>query len=155
MFAKWTLNKESGYYLGLIVYDNKHYYASGRTVDLLEKNMKACMYNKEHIPTNEVHLEYEMSPSIDLSFANKIFYGMFCKPKPNKRTERERVRTIKMMEKQERRKYQKRKQEEEKEPEYIQEIDEKTNELVVYEIKEVKRYKLRHGILLPNLATEK
>lgn len=139
MFAKWTLNKNSGYYIGLIVYQNKHYYASGKTVDLLEKNMKACMYAKERIPNNEVHLEYEMSPSIDLSFTNKIFYGMFCKPKATKATERKRVRDLREQEIRE-------EQQPTKETEYIQEIDEKTNELVVYEIREVKRYKLRSGI---------
>lgn len=144
MFAKWTLNKNSGYYIGLIVYNNKHYYASGRTVDLLEKNMKACMYAKERIPASEVHLEYQMSNSIDLSFANKIFYGMFCKVKPNKRTERERVRTIKQLEQLEQQEQEPKKEKPKvKEPEYITEVDEKTNELVVYEIKEIQRYKLR------------
>lgn len=137
MFAKWTLNKNSGYYLGLIVYNNRHYYASGRTVDLLERNMKACMYAKERIPNNEVHLEYEMSPSIDLTYTNKIFYGMFCKPKITKATERKRV--AKMAEEETKEPEDK----PQKETEYIQEIDESTNELVVYEIREVKRYKLR------------
>lgn len=138
MFAKWTLNKNSGYYIGLIIYQNKHYYASGRTVDLLEKNMKACMYAKERIPHNEVHLEYEMSPSIDLSFTNKIFYGMFCKPKVTKATERKRAMIARQEPEEE-----KEEEQPKKETEYIQEIDEKTNELVVYEIREVKRYKLR------------
>ena len=74
---------------------------------------------------------------------------MFCKPKVTKATERKRI----MMTKQE--PEEEEKEQPTKETEYIQEIDETTNELVVYEIKEVKRYKLRHGILLSNLATDK
>lgn len=82
MYAKWAL-APSGYYIGVIVFNNKHYYSHGRTVDHLEKNLKWVMYQKERVSATQVHLEQQRSEEIDLQYATKLFMTKYVKAKLN------------------------------------------------------------------------
>lgn len=124
MYAKWAL-APSGFYIGVANVNNKHYYASGRTPDLLEKNMKRNLYMEEHISNTQVHLEQSRSDEIDLQYASKIFMAKFVKPKLNAQP----VIVNKTLVAAPKPQF-----------EYITEQD--GNEMVVYELREVARYKL-------------
>lgn len=124
MYAKWAL-APSGYYIGVVEFNNKHYYASGRTADQLEKNMKRQMWIQEHVSNSQVHLEQSRSDEIDISFASKIFIGRYVKAKPGRPVIATKTKIITPPKPQ------------------FEYITEKTdNEMVVYELREVARYKL-------------
>lgn len=124
MYAKWAL-APSGYYIGVIVFNNKHYYSHGRTVDHLEKNLKWTMYQKERVSATQVHLEQQRSEEIDLQYATKLFMTKYVKAKPNAQP----IIVNKTL------------MEAPKPPvEYI--CEEKDGEMIIYEMKEIQRYKL-------------
>ena len=124
MFVKWTL-APSGFYIGVAEVNNKHYYASGRTPDLLEKNMKRNLYLEEHISNSYVHLEQTKSDAIDLQYASKIFIGRYVKIKPEQKP----VVINKVLTAPPK-------------PQYEYATEQEGDELVVYELHEVARYKL-------------
>ncbi len=76
MYAKWML-APNGYYLSVLVHDNKHIYASGRTPDDLEKRTKKNAYLHCRLSASDVHLEHERSAAIDLRFCSKNFRTRF------------------------------------------------------------------------------
>lgn len=124
MYAKWAL-APSGYYIGVIVFNNKHYYSHGRTVDHLEKNLKWVMYQKERVSATQVHLEQQRSEEIDLQYATKLFMTKYVKAKLNAQP----IVVNKTL------------MEAPKPPvEYI--CEEKDGEMIIYEMKEIQRYKL-------------
>jgi hypothetical protein len=129
MYAEWML-APSGYYIGLLKVGNKHYYASGRTADHLERNMKFSAYQNERISASQVHLAHEKSDSIDISKASKMFYSKYIKAKEGTGTKTIVTKTHVVNE---------------PKPvfEHITEIDKDTGELVVYKLIEVSRFKLR------------
>lgn len=133
MYAKWTMSP-AGYFIGVVEVNNKHYYASGRTANILERNIKATVYNKERISQSQVHLEQKPSDEIDITYASNMFKSkyVFAKNKTsiaNKEmaATKKTIYRIPVPEKQ-----------------HITEIDEKTNELIVYEVVEIARYKLKN-----------
>jgi len=124
MYAKWAL-APSGYYIGVIEFNNKHYYASGRTPDKLEHNMKRQMYMAEHVSNTQVHLEQSRSDEIDISYASKIFVGRYVKPKPGRPVIATKTKIITPPKP------------------VLEHLTEMIgDELVVYELREVARYKL-------------
>jgi hypothetical protein len=139
MYAKWTM-APSGNYIGVIEFNNRHYYAYGRNADHLEKNLKSRLYQEERVPTASVHLEHEMSEAIDLQYASKMFISKFVKQKMNRQPIM--VNKVVMAPKEIVDKENKTEQPNPNE-EYIHQIDEETNELVIYKLTEVARYKLR------------
>lgn len=139
MYAKWTM-APSGNYIGVIEFNNRHYYAYGRNADHLEKNLKSRLYQEERVPTSSVHLEHEMSEAIDLQYASKMFISKFVKVKMNRRPIM--VNRVIMAPKEVVEETNKVEQPNTNE-EYIHQVDEETNELVVYKLTEVARYKLR------------
>ena len=139
MYAKWTM-APSGNYIGVIEFNNRHYYAYGRNADHLEKNLKSRLYQEERVPTASVHLEHEMSEAIDLQYASKMFISKFVKVKMNRRPIM--VNKVVMAPK-EIVENQNKVEEPKENEEYIHQVDEETNELVVYKLTEVARYKLR------------
>ena len=124
MYVKWTI-APSGFCIGVAEINNKHYYSYGRTADHLEKNIKTRLYQKEHISQTQVHLEQQMSPEIDLRWAEKIFITKYVKAKTNAQPVF--VKNTIM-------------QAPKPQVEYI--CEEKNGEMVVYEMKEVARYKV-------------
>lgn len=124
MYAKWAL-APSGYYIGVVEFNNKHYYASGRTADQLEKNIKRQMYIQEHVSNSQVHLEHQRSDEIDISFASRIFVGRYVKAKAGRPVVATKTKIITP-------------------PKPVLEHLTETigDELVVYELREVARYKL-------------
>lgn len=139
MYAKWTM-APSGNYIGVIEFNNRHYYAYGRNADHLEKNLKSRLYQEERVPTASVHLEHEMSEAIDLQYASKMFISKFVKVKMNRRPIM--VNKVVMAPKEVVDKENKVEQPNPNE-EYIHQVDQETNELVIYKLTEVARYKLR------------
>lgn len=147
MYAKWTM-APSGNYIGVIEFNNRHYYSYGRTADHLEKNIKVHMYQKERIAASQVHLEQQMSDQIDLRYATQKFVSRYVKAKINRRPIMVNRVLMATPEPQEEKK-------EEavvetintKEKEYVTDVDVEKNEMVVYELKEVARYKLRKNAL--------
>lgn len=139
----------SGYYIAVLEYNNGHYYSYGRTADHLEKNIKTQMYQKQRISNSMVHLEQQMSESIDMRYATQKFITRYYKkrdngpviqvPLPPIESYNPQAIEAKLQEKM------KEKEVEDKEKEYVTEIDKDTNEMVVYELKEVARYKLKRN----------
>lgn len=126
MYAKWTL-APSGFYIGVVVFNNKHYYSYGRTANHLEKNIATRLYQEERVSTSQVHLEQKMSDEIDLQYATKVFMTRYVRAKPNAQPAI--VKNILMAAP--------------KPPvEYI--CEEKNGEMIVYEVKEVARYKMHN-----------
>ena len=130
MYAKW-MRAPSGYYIGVIEFNNGHYYSHGRTADHLETNLKFHMYQKCRISQSQVHLEQSPSESIDLQYAHPKFISAYVKPKANKGTNEPVIIKNKIV------------QPPKMELEHISEIDKNTGELVIYELKEIARYKMR------------
>ena len=123
MYAKWTM-APSGFYIGVVEFNNKHYYAYGRTANHLEKNIATRLYQAERVSTSQVHLEQKMSDEIDLQYATKVFMSKFVRPKINAQPAV--IGKVLMSAP--------------KPPvEYI--CEQHGEEMVVYEIKEVARYK--------------
>lgn len=139
MFAKWML-APSGYYIGLLVVDNCHIYASGRTSDMLEKRMKKAAYIQKRISQRQVWLEQNPSEEIDLQYASAIFKSKYCKARDGQ--PKVTVTSKKMVT--------------EPKPifEHITEIDKDTGELIVYKLIEVSRFKLRNRNDHKELVTE-
>ena len=133
MYVKWTM-APSGNFIGVAFVNNRHYYSYGRTADHLEKNMRTQLYQAERFPTSSVHLEQERSQEIDLQYASKMFVSKYVKVKPNRQPIIVNKKLIATPET---------KEEPKTNSGYIHEIDKATNELVIYELKEVARYKLR------------
>lgn len=129
MYANWML-APSGYYIAVLEVDNCHIYASGRTVDILEKRIKQNAYLQKKISATQVHLAHEKSESIDLSFASEMFKTKFCKPR--KDDDKKIIYTKNSLSVAPTPVY-----------EHITEIDKTTGELVVYKLIEVNRFKLR------------
>lgn len=124
MYAKWAL-APSGFYIGVVLFNNKHYYSYGRTADHLESNIKTRLYQEEHVSQTQVHLEQQRSESIDLTYASKIFMTRYVKARPNAQPA---IINKTLMPAP-------------KPPvEYI--CEEKDGEMIVYEVKEIERYKL-------------
>jgi hypothetical protein len=130
MYIKWAL-APSGYYICVAEFNNKHYYASGRTVDILEKNIKRTLYMQERVSATQVHLEQTKSEQIDLQYASKMFMAKFVRVKPGARPTVVNKTLIAAPKPQ---------------YEYITEQD--GNEMVVYELREVARYKLHTSKLV-------
>lgn len=124
MYVKWTI-APSGFCIGVAEFNNKHYYCYGRNSNHLEKNIKTRLYQKEHISTTQVHLEHERSDEIDLQYADPKFITRFVRPKPNAQPV---MIGKKIM------------AEPKPQVEYI--CEEHDGEMVVYEMKEVARYKV-------------
>ena len=133
MYAKWTMSP-AGYFIGVVEVNNKHYYASGRTSNILERNIKATVYNKERISQSQVHLEQKPSDEIDITYASNMFKSkyVFAKNKTSN-VNNEMAATKKTIYRMPT-----------PEKQHITEIDEKTNELIVYEVVEIARYKLKN-----------
>lgn len=133
MYAKWTMSP-AGYFIGVVEVNNKHYYASGRTSNILEKNIKATVYNKERISQSQVHLEQNPSDEIDITYASNMFKAKYVYPKNKTNNANNQMaatkKTIYRIPKPEK--------------QHITEIDKKTNELIVYEVVEIARYKLKN-----------
>lgn len=150
MYAKWTM-APSGYYVAVLEYNNGHYYSYGRNADHLEKNIKTQMYQKCRISNAMVHLEHQMSDSIDMRYASEKFMTRYYKkringpvvhvPLPPLESYNPQVIEAKLQEKI------KENEVETKEKEYVTDIDTEKNEMIVYELKEVARYKLRKNAL--------
>ena len=128
MYAEWML-APSGYYVALLKVGNKHYYASGRNADILERNIKTTAYLKERISQSQIHLAQNKSEQIDLQYASKMFISKYCKARDGRPNTVIRHNTIQKT----------------PEPiyEHVTEIDRNTGELVVYKLIEVSRFKLR------------
>lgn len=143
MYAEWML-APSGYYVAVLKVGNKHYYASGRTSDILEKNIKATGYMKERISQSQIHLAQNRSEEIDLQYASKMFISKYCKPRDGRPATIIRNNTLQKT----------------PEPvyEHITEVDRATGELVVYKLIEVSRFKLRkredHDELIREIRTK-
>lgn len=135
MYVKWTI-APSGFCIGVANVNNKHYYSYGRNTDHLEKNMKVRLYQKEHISQTQVHLEQQMSPEIDLQWAKKIFVSKYVKAKPNAQPAVIK-NTIMQAPK----------------PPVEYTCEEKDGEMIVYELKEITRYKIhkRTEIKIPDM----
>ena len=144
MYAKWTM-APSGYYIGVIEFNNGHYYSYGRTADHLEKNMKVHMYQKQRISASQVHLEQTMSDAIDLQYANPKFIARYVRPKMNRQPIM--VNKVIMTPPAPVTPEEPKQEEVQKDKEYVTDIDTEKNEMVVYELKEVARYKLRKSAL--------
>ena len=136
MYVKWTI-APSGFCIGVVEFNNKHYYCYGRNSNHLEKNIKMRLYQKEHISTTQVHLEHERSDEIDLQYADPKFITRFVRPKPNAQPV---VIGKKVM------------AEPKPQVEYI--CEKHDGEMVVYEMKEVARYKMhkRPEIKMPDIS---
>lgn len=135
MYVKWTI-APSGFCIGVANVNNKHYYSYGRNADHLEKNIKTRLYQKEHISQTQVHLEQQMSPEIDLQYAEKIFVSKYVKAKPNAQPAVVKNTIIQAP----------------KPPvEYL--CEQKDGEMIVYEVKEVARYKVHKipAIKMPDI----
>lgn len=130
MYIKWA-QAPSGFYIGVAEVNNKHYYSYGRTSDHLEKNIKTQLYQKEHISQRQVHLEQTRSDGIDLQYANNKFISRYVKAKPGHSP----VIFNKVLIAPPKPQF-----------EYITEQD--GNEMVVYELREVARYKLHTSKLV-------
>ena len=128
MYAKW-IKGPAGYYIAHLQVGNKNYYASGRTADICERNIKATAYAKERISQRQVHLEQSPSEELDTQFASNAFKRKFLTPKDTK-VKVTKVGTIITTPK--------------PQYEHVSEIDPKTGELVVYEIREIARYKMKN-----------
>ena len=124
MYVKWTI-APSGFCIGVANVNNKHYYSYGRNADHLEKNIKTRLYYEERISQKQVHLEQHMSPEIDLQYAEKIFVSKYVKAKPNAQPAVVK-NTIMQAPK----------------PPVEYTCEEKDSEMIVYELKEVARYKI-------------
>lgn len=133
MYAKWTMSP-AGYFIGVVEVNNKHYYASGRTSNILERNIKATVYNKERISQSQVHLEQKPSDEIDITYASNMFKAKYVYPKNKTNNANNQMAATKNTI------YKK----PTPEKQHITEIDEKTNELIVYEVVEIARYKLKN-----------
>lgn len=148
MYAKW-MRAPSGYYVAVLEYNNGHYYSYGRTADHLEKNIKVHLYQKCRVPNSMVHLEQQMSPSIDMRYATQKFISRYFKKRDNGPVIQVPLPPLESYNHQEiEAKLQEKIKENEvetKEKEYVTEIDKDTNEMVVYELKEVARYKLKRN----------
>lgn len=142
MYAKWTM-APSGFYIGVIEFNNGHYYSHGRTADHLERNLKFHMYQKCQISQSQVHLDQQMSEAIDLRYANQKFISAYVKPRLN----RQPIISNKILMSPPEPKVETKQVEETKDKEYVTDIDTETNEMVIYELKEVARYKLRKNAL--------
>ena len=142
MYAKWTM-APSGNYIGVIEFNNGHYYSYGRTADHLEKNIKVRMYQTNRISASQVHLEQNISDQIDLRYATKKFISKYVKPKTNRRPIMVNKMLMAAPTPQEEKKEEIIEPTNTKGKEYITEIDKDTNEMVVYQLKEVARYKLK------------
>lgn len=129
MYVKWTL-APSGFYIGMVEFNNKHYYASGRTADLLEKNMKRSLYMAERVSATQVHLEHSKSAELDLQYASKMFISKFVKSKNGERPAVVNKTIVAPVKPQ---------------VEYI--CEQHNDEMVVYEVKEVARYKTHKPVL--------
>jgi hypothetical protein len=124
MYAKWAL-APSGFYIAVVEFNNKHYYSYGRTPDHLEKNIATRMYQTERVSTSQVHLEQNRSDQIDLKWASKMFMSKYVRAKTNAQPAV--IKNVLMSAP--------------KPPvEYI--CEEKDGEMIVYEMKEVARYKM-------------
>ena len=135
MYAKWTL-APSGFYIGVVVFNNKHYYSYGRTANHLESNIKTRLYQMERVSQTQVHLEQQMSDEIDLTYATNIFKSKYVKARPNAQPV---VANNKLMSAL-------------KPPvEYL--CEQKDGEMIVYEVKEVARYKVHKipAIKMPDI----
>lgn len=125
MIAQYML-APSGFYIGLLVVDNAHLYASGRTLDVLEKNIKAAAYQQKRISQRQVKLDTKPTEELDLSYASNMFKNKFVKVKPNRpevvATKNKIVSAPKPQ------------------VEYL--CERKDGEMIVYEVKEVARYKV-------------
>lgn len=130
MYIKWA-QAPSGFYICVVEFNNKHYYASGRTADILEKNIKRTLYMQERVSARQIHLEQSKSDEIDLTYASKMFMSKFVKAKPGARPVVVNKTLIAPPKPQ---------------LEYITEQD--GNEMVIYELREVARYKLHTSKLV-------
>lgn len=152
MYAKWTM-APSGYYVAVLEYNNGHYYSYGRNADHLEKNIKTQMYQKCRISNAMVHLEHQMSDSIDMRYASEKFMTRYYKKRingpvvhvPLPQTESYNPQEIEEKLQEKIKENEVEKEVETKEKEYVTEIDKDTNEMVVYELKEIARYKLKRN----------
>lgn len=124
MYIKWA-QAPSGFYICGVEFNNKHYYASGRTADILEKNIKRSLYMAERVSARQVHLEQSKSDEIDLTYASKMFMSKFVKPKPGARPVVVNKTLIAPPK-----------------PQYEYCTEQVGDEMVVYELHEVARYKI-------------
>ena len=129
MYVKWTL-APSGFYIGVVEFNNKHYYASGRTTDLLEKNMKRSLYIAERVSATQVHLEHSKSESLDLQYASRVFMSKFVKSKKGAQPAVVNKTIVTPPKPQ---------------VEYV--CEQHGDEMVVFEMKEVARYKVHKPVL--------
>lgn len=146
MYVDWAL-APSGYYIAHAVVNNKHYYSSGRTTDQLEKNIKSNLYIKERISQAQVHLAQQKSETLEMKYASPKFMTRYVKPS-HRKTDIIVTKT---------------KIEPAPKPQYdhVTEIDSETGELVVFELREVARYKMKKALVAfkkkdeePTLNTE-
>lgn len=84
--VSFTKNPAGTYWIGWATYENGIYWASGRTLDDLIRNMKHRLYLEKGISRRQVYLDTKQSTRVDVPFnrMTNIFYGKFWKHKMSK-----------------------------------------------------------------------
>ena len=68
-------------YVGWVEYENGHYFSSGRTLDVLMKNIKFSLYQKKRISSRSVILDSKPSGQSDcpVQYMSNMFRGKHWK----------------------------------------------------------------------------
>lgn len=68
-------------YIGWAEYENGHYFSSGRTLDILMKNIKLALYQKKRISSRSVILDSKPSEQSDcpVQYMSNMFRGKHWK----------------------------------------------------------------------------
>lgn len=84
--VSFTKNPAGTYWVGWTQYENGMYWASGRTLDDLMRNMKHRLYLEKGVSRRQVYLDTKQSTRLDVPFnrMSNIFYGKFWKNKMSK-----------------------------------------------------------------------
>lgn len=79
--VSFTKNPAGTYWIGWTQYENGMYWASGRTLDDLIRNMKHRLYLEKGVSRRQVYLDTKQSTRLDVPFnrMSNIFYGKFWK----------------------------------------------------------------------------
>lgn len=88
IIVKFCRNYKSDY-VGWCEYENGHYFTSGRTLDILIRNMKVQMYQKKRISGAQIMLDSKPSDSSDcpVQYMSNMFRGKAWKAFPESKEE--------------------------------------------------------------------
>lgn len=88
IIVKFCRNYKSDY-VGWCEYENGHYFTSGRTLDILVRNMKVQMYQKKRVSGAQIMLDSKPSDSSDcpVQYMSNMFRGKAWKAFPESKEE--------------------------------------------------------------------